>query len=54
VKAAGNLGYKLSGWTDVSGIKVPTVLNNIGLATEAITFKKISIGDVEEGLYVTF
>ena len=54
VKTAGNLGYKLSGWTDVSGLKVPTTLNNIGLATEAITFKKISIGDVEEGLYVTF
>ena len=54
VKAGGNLGYKLSGWKDVNGLKFPTVANNIGLASEAITFKDIKIGDVEESLFVTF
>lgn len=54
VKASGNLGYKLSGWTDVNGMKFPTVLNNLGLTTEVINIKDIKIGDPEESLYVTF
>ena len=54
VKASGNLGYKLSGWTDVSGMKFPTVYNNLGLTTEVINVKDIKIGDPEESLYVTF
>lgn len=54
VKASGNLGYKLSGWTDVSGMKFPTVLNNLGLTTEVINIKDIRIGEPEDSLYVTF
>jgi hypothetical protein len=54
VKTGGNLGYKLAGWTDVNGLKFPTTANNIGLATEVITFKDIKISDPEDSLYVTF
>jgi hypothetical protein len=54
VKTGGNLGYKMGGWTEVNGLKFPTTQNNIGLATEVITFKKIEIGDPEDSLYVTF
>jgi len=54
VKASGNLGYKLSGWTDVNGMKFPTVLNNLGLTSEVINVKDIKIGDPEDSLYVTF
>ncbi len=54
VKASGNLGYKLSGWTDVNGMKFPTVFNNLGLTTEVINVKDIKVGDPEESLYVTF
>jgi hypothetical protein len=51
VKPAGNIGYKLSVWKEVGGLKFPTLLNNIGLATEVITFHDIVIGDPEEELY---
>jgi hypothetical protein len=54
VKTSGNLGYKLSGWTNVNGMKFPTVYNNLGLATEVINVKDIKIGDPEDSLYVTF
>lgn len=54
MKASGNLGYKLSAWKDVNGMKFPTVFNNLGLATEVITVKNIEIGDPEASLYVTF
>ena len=54
VKSTGNLGYKLSGWTDVNGMKFPTVYNNLGLTTEVINVKDIKIGDPEDSLYVTF
>ena len=35
-------------------MKFPTVENNIGLASEAITFKDIKIGEPEDERYVTF
>jgi hypothetical protein len=54
VKPGGNLGYKPGNWTDVKGMKFPTTENNIGLPGEVITFKKIDIGDVEDGLFVKF
>lgn len=54
IKPGGNIGYKLSGWTDVNGMKFPTVENNIGLATEVVTFKDIKTGDPEDSLYNTF
>lgn len=54
VKASGNLGYKVSGWTEVNGLKFPTIENNLGLTTEVINFKNIKIGDPEDSLYVTF
>ncbi|GEM_PF-2714581 len=54
VKPGGNIGYKVSGWKEVNGMKFPTVENNIGMASEAITFKDIKIGEPEDELYVTF
>jgi hypothetical protein len=54
IKPGGNIGYKPGNWTEVKGMKFPTTENNIGLPGEVITFKKIEIGDVEDGLYVKF
>jgi len=54
VKPGGNIGYKVSGWKEVNGLKFPTVENNIGMTSEAITFKDIKIGEPEDQLYVTF
>ncbi len=54
IKPGGNVGYKISGWTEVHGLKIPTVLNNIGLASEVVTFKDVKIGEPEDGLYVSF
>ncbi len=54
VKPGGNIGYKVSGWKEVNGLKFPTVENNIGMTSEAITFKDIKIGEPEDELYVTF
>jgi hypothetical protein len=52
VKAAGNIGYKVSGWTDVGGMKFPTQLDNIGYAGEVIKFKGIEVGEPQDSLYV--
>ena len=46
------IGYKLSDWVEVGGLKLPTKLQNIGLATEVITFKDITVGEPEDNLYV--
>jgi hypothetical protein len=54
VKPGGNIGYKPGNWTEVKGMKFPTTENNIGLPGEVITFKKVDIGDVEDGLFVKF
>lgn len=54
VKPGGNIGYRTSGWREVDGMKFPTVESNIGLASEAITFKDLKIGEPEDELYVTF
>ncbi|MEO8844760.1 MAG: hypothetical protein ABI591_23435 [Kofleriaceae bacterium] len=54
VKPGGNIGYKPGNWTEVKGMKFPTTENNIGLPGEVITYKKIEIGDVEDGLFVKF
>jgi len=54
VRAGGNIGYKVGGWTDVKGMKFPSTMNNIGLPGEVISFKKVEIGDPEDSLYVKF
>lgn len=51
IKPDGNIGYKGSGFTDVKGMKFPTVETNIGLPGEVFTYKNIAIGDVEDSLY---
>ncbi|HET9993213.1 MAG TPA: hypothetical protein VFQ65_31975, partial [Kofleriaceae bacterium] len=51
IKPDGNIGYKGTGLTDVKGLKFPTVETNIGLPGEVFTYKNISTGDVEDGLY---
>ena len=54
VMPAGNIGYKPGNWTEVKGMKFPTTQNNVGLPGEVITYKKIEIGEPEDGLYVKF
>ncbi|MDB4953575.1 MAG: hypothetical protein JWO36_1144 [Myxococcales bacterium] len=51
LKAGGNIGYKLSQWVDVGGLKFPTLENNLGYAGEVITFKNITTGSPDELLY---
>jgi hypothetical protein len=51
IRPDGNIGYKGSGFTDVQGLKFPTVETNIGLPGEVFTYKNISTGDVEDSLY---
>ena len=51
VKAAGNIGYKVSGWTEVSGMKFPMQMDNIGYAGEVIKFKNLEIGAPQDSLY---
>lgn len=51
IKPGGNIGYKGSAFTEVNGLKFPTVETNIGLPGEVFTYKKISTGDVEDSLY---
>jgi hypothetical protein len=47
------LGYKLSGWVDVKGMKFPTKLENIGYKGEVITFQDIDVSsEPDEDLYV--
>lgn len=47
------LGYKLTDWVEVSGLKFPTSHQNIGYKGEVITFKDISVSaEPDEDLYV--
>lgn len=51
VKPDGNVGYKVSGWVDVGGLKFPTLHSNIGYAAETIAFKDIKVGEPQDELY---
>lgn len=51
IKPDGNIGYKGSAFTEVNGMKFPTVETNIGLPGEVFTYKDVSIGSVEDSLY---
>ena len=51
MKPGGNIAYRLSQWVDAGGLKFPTVENNLGLASEVITFKDITAGELDEALY---
>jgi hypothetical protein len=46
------LGYKVTAWGDAGGLKVPAALQNVGLASETITFSNFSVGEPDEQLYV--
>jgi len=52
VKPGGNVGYKLSSYKDVNGMKFPMQMNNIGYAGEVITFDGLDIGDPTDSLFV--
>jgi len=52
VKPDGNVGYKVSGWVDVGGLKFPTLQSNIGYAAETIAFKDIKVGEPEDDLFI--
>src|SRR5262249_31019355 len=51
IKPGGNVGYKLSAWKDVNGMKFPMQENNIGYAGEVITFADLEIGEPQDSLY---
>jgi hypothetical protein len=46
------LGYKVTGWAEVGGLKLPAALQNVGLASETITFSNVSVGEPDDSLYV--
>jgi len=48
----GRVAYHLAQWQDVHGLKFPTVLENVGLKGEVISFKDIASSEPDETLYV--
>jgi hypothetical protein len=57
VDKKGRLGYGLSDWTEVGGLKFPQKFDNLGFrdsgsGTEVWLFSEIAIGDPEDELYV--
>jgi len=46
------IGYHLSQWVDVSGMKFATVHENVGMKGEVITYKDIVAGEPDDSLYV--
>jgi hypothetical protein len=47
------LGYKVGTWVDVSGLKLASAFENVGVAGEVITFSKVAISaEPDEELYV--
>jgi hypothetical protein len=49
---SGRLGYEPTQWLEAGGIKYPGAVKNLGLATEVITYKDLSVGDPDESLYI--
>lgn len=46
------IGYRLSQWVEVGGLKLATVYENIGVQGEVVTFKDIVASDPDDSLYV--
>jgi hypothetical protein len=46
------LGYEPTQWSEAGGIKYPGSVKNLGLATEVITYKDMTVGDPDESLYI--
>jgi hypothetical protein len=47
----GKLGFSLSGWTQVGGLKFPTKFENLG-AAEVFEIKDIKVGEPQDELYI--
>jgi hypothetical protein len=50
--AKGRIGFVLSDWTEVAGLKFPQKLQNAGLTTEIFQMSEIQIGDPDARLYI--
>jgi hypothetical protein len=46
------LGYAITAWSEGGGLKFPTTVQNLGLASELVTFKDLTVGDPDDTLYV--
>jgi hypothetical protein len=46
------IAFHLGQWTEVNGLKFPTVDDNAGIQGEVITFKDITTGEPDDALYV--
>jgi hypothetical protein len=46
------LGFGYGGWTDVAGLKLPTKLENLGVAGEIFEFTNIEVGSPDDALYI--
>jgi hypothetical protein len=46
------LGYSITQWSEGGGLKFPSTVQNVGLASELVTFKDLTVGDPDDTLYV--
>lgn len=46
------LGYAPTAWLESGGIKYPSTIKNLGLETEIVSYKDLSVGDPDENLYI--
>ena len=46
------LGYQVTQWLEDGGIKYPGTVQNIGLATEVVTYKDLKVSAPEEDLFI--
>ena len=51
-EGTGRVGFSLADWTTVAGGKLPTRMQNLGMASEVFQIEGIEIGDPDESLYV--
>ena len=51
-EGTGRVGFSLADWTTVAGVKLPTRMQNLGMASEVFQIEGIEIGDPDESLYV--
>jgi hypothetical protein len=46
------LGYEPTAWLEAGGIKYPSAIKNLGLESEVVSYKDLSVGDPDEDLYI--
>lgn len=46
------LGYAPTAWLESGGIKYPSQVKNLGLETETVAYKDLTVGEPDENLYI--